>query len=151
MTALRRLAVLGLTLSLALTGPLASLASAQQPAAPAQPELVPEGMKPDARAPVATAFQPPPTMQPEVLKPADRADSNEAFYSGFARVANAFWIPGHAVTCVLGSTVAVGVLFITFGSGYRAATRVVEEGCGGKWVLQGDDLRSSRIGVNTPF
>jgi len=30
---------------------------------------------------------------------------------------------------------------LTLGSGYKASTRVVEEGCAQKWVIRGHDLR----------
>jgi hypothetical protein len=33
------------------------------------------------------------------------------------------------------------VLAATFGTAYRAASAAVHEGCGGKWMVTGDDLR----------
>jgi hypothetical protein len=39
---------------------------------------------------------------------------------------------------------------LTLGTGYRPATYLVQEGCGGKWVLKGDDLRPDRPAVVVP-
>jgi hypothetical protein len=52
-----------------------------------------------------------------------------------AVVGNVFHLPGKAVLCVLGVTLGGVLMGLTFGAGYRAAVRTVEEGCGGTWVL----------------
>lgn len=58
--------------------------------------------------------------------------------AGVVTVARA---PFNAVLCVLGTGLAAALFVITFGSAYKASARVVEEGCGGPWVVRGDDLR----------
>lgn len=57
-----------------------------------------------------------------------------------AALMNAFHVPGKAFICSVGTLTSVGVLLITFGSGYRAAARVFDEGCGGDWVLTPDHV-----------
>ena len=116
MTTAIRLMTLTLILSLTAAGPLAP-ALAQQPAPPAQPDL----------------FQ-------ERMKHTRGAERNETAYNIGAGVANVFLIPGRAITCVLGTTVGIVVLAVTLGSGYKAAAAAGEEGCGGKWIVTGEDL-----------
>src|SRR5438128_935609 len=99
--------------------PLATVVGAQQPAQPPAPDLFQESLK------------------------AERASSGQGsgLYGVGAVVTNIFLVPGRAFTCALGGVVGVGVLAVTLGTGYRAAAAVWQEGCGGKWVVSGDDLR----------
>jgi len=98
---------LTLMLSLVLGGPVAPLASAQQPT--------------------------------QATTPAQ--DSDKGAYDVGAGLANIVFVPGKAVLCVMGGTVSAALLIITFGNAYREAAGLAREGCGGKWVLVGDDLR----------
>jgi hypothetical protein len=104
--------------ALLLAGPLTPLAGAQQPATPATPEL----------------FQ-------ETLKAEQESDRSRGTYDAGAVAVNVFLVPGRAITCFLGGVVGVAVLAATFGTQYRAASAAVHEGCGGKWMVTGDDLR----------
>lgn len=101
-----------------LAGPLPDLALAQQPSQPAKPELL-----------------------PETVKPSDQTTRQVDAYDVGAVVVNALAIPGKVVLCAVGSAFAIAVLAITFGTGYKASTKIATEGCGGKWVLTGEDLR----------
>ena len=162
MTAVRRLVVFSLVFSLALSGPLAQLASAQQtqPAQPSEqpqqpttpePDLFQEALKAAGQVPGApTSFQPPPPAPSEPMRGANGRQMSDTFYDAFAGVATAFLIPGRALTCVLGGGVAFGVFVISLGTGYRGATRVMEEGCGGKWIVHADDLRPGRTQIDMP-
>jgi hypothetical protein len=110
-----------LLVALLLGGPLASLAGAQQPVpptTPSAPDLFQETLKADYGTPRASGL-----------------------YTAGAVVTNIFLVPGRAITCALGGLIGVGVLGLTLGTGYRPASAVVHEGCGGKWVVTGDDLR----------
>lgn len=130
MTTAIRLVTLTLILSLTAGGPLAP-ALAQQPAQPAptlQPDLFQE------------------TMKASRLRPTER---NAAAYNVGAGVVNAFLVPGRAITCVLGGAVGIVVLLVTLGSGYKAATAAGEEGCGGKWIVTGEDLRPDPPGTSS--
>jgi hypothetical protein len=109
------MAALAVSLVMFLTGPLAPLANAQQPA-------------------------PPPPGQPMEMKPESR-DAEMAAYNVGAGVANAFYIPGKAALCGLGGIVGIFVMIVSVGSAPKTAAGFAREGCGGKWILTGEDLR----------
>jgi hypothetical protein len=112
-----------------LGGPLASLAAAQQPA-PQQP--------PAQQAPAPDLFQ-------ESLK-AERANRGQSsVYDAEAIATNVFLVPGRAITCGLGAVLGVGILALTIGTQYKAASAVWNEGCGGKWIVTGDDMRPDGV------
>lgn len=113
-----------------LAGPLAPIAGAQQPTQPTQPTQ-----------PAQPAQPPAPDLFQETLRAEREGDRKQGVYDAGAVAVNVFLVPGRAVTCVLGGAVGIAVLAVTLGSGYRAASAVVHEGCGGKWVVTGDDLR----------
>jgi len=99
-----------------LTGPLAPVSWAEQPAA---------GM-PAPPAPGA--------------KPAPLPDS---VYEAGAGVATAVNIPMRGVLCAAGGVLGFAALVVTFGSGYRFATAIVEEGCSGPWTITPDHLKGT--------
>jgi hypothetical protein len=92
-----------------------------------------------AQAPYSTPEQ----LRAEQMKAAVAAE-HETGYEVGANVANVFYVPGKAILCGIGTLAGVGVMLITFGSGYRAAAGVAREGCGGRWRLSPDDLRPER-------
>ena len=53
---------------------------------------------------------------------------------------NVVYVPGKVFLCTLGTVASFSVLIVTFGSGYRAAKAVFNEGCGGDWVLTPEHL-----------
>lgn len=110
--------VSALLAALFLAGPLAPIAGAQQPTQPPAPDL----------------FQ-------ESLKAQQEAERSRGTYNAGAVAVNVFLVPGRAITCVLGGVVGVVALAATLGTGYRFASAAVHEGCGGKWLVTGDDLR----------
>lgn len=105
--------------ALLLAGPLAPIAGAQQP----------------------TPTQPAPDLFQESIKAQEEAERSRGAYNAGAVAVNVFLVPGRAITCVLGGAVGVVALAATFGTGYRFASAAVHEGCGGKWLVTGDDLR----------
>lgn len=107
-----------LVVALLLAGPLAPAGWAQQPQ---QPKAYEETVK----APDAPATEPGP-----------------AYQAGAVGV-NLVRVPGKAVVCVIGGVVGFVALLITAGSGYRAAGRVVQEGCGGPWTITARDLETA--------
>jgi hypothetical protein len=114
----RNRAISALLTTVLLAGPLTPLAHAQQPTQPPAPDL----------------FQ-------ETLKAEREADQHRGTYEAGAVAVNVFLVPGRAITCVLGGVVSFVTLAATFGTGYRAASAAMHEGCGGKWMVTGDDLR----------
>src|SRR5881397_83623 len=124
-TGIRILAVM-VALAMLATGPLAPLAAAQQPAAPPMPPM-------------------PPTQQP-VAPPQDIPEpeshlAESAAYNVGAGIANVFYIPGKGLLCGLGGAVGIFILIISIGSAPKPAAYFAREGCGGRWILTGDDLR----------
>jgi hypothetical protein len=112
--------VSALLAALVLAGPLTPIAGAQQPTQPP--------------APAPDIFQ-------EQLKAEQEVERSRGAYDAGAVAVNVFLVPGRAITCVLGGVVGVTALAVTFGTGYRFASAAVHEGCGGKWLVSGDDLR----------
>jgi hypothetical protein len=110
--------VSALLTALLLGGPLAPLAWAQQPS------------------------QPGPDLFQEALKAEQKSGGQKSVYDAGAVVVNVFLVPGRAITCLGGSVLGLVLLGATLGSGYHAATAAVNEGCGGKWVVTGEDLQS---------
>jgi hypothetical protein len=130
-----RVASVTMVLVLLLGGPLAPLAAAQQ--STQQSDTFKEMMK-----------------QPDFYekKPEEKADVvlGDQFYDVAAGVMTAFLVPGRAFTCFVGGALATVVLVLTLGSGYRAAGGVVQEGCGGKWIVRGEDLAQDRPAMVNP-
>jgi hypothetical protein len=100
-------------------GPLADLALAQPASQPAKPEILPETLKPSDQ-PVRR-----------------RIDA----YDVGAVAANVVAIPGKIALCGIAGAFALGIFAVTFGMSYKASTKIATEGCGGNWILTGDDLR----------
>ena len=121
-TEIRILAVV-VSLLMLVTGPLAPLASAQQP---------PPATEPTTQQPTPQPMDP--------VKPDSRAGEAAAYHIG-AGVANVFYVPGKGLLCGLGAAAGIFVLAITFGSQPKTAAYFGREGCGGRWFLTGDDLR----------
>jgi|GraSoiStandDraft_25_1057303.scaffolds.fasta_scaffold55382_3 hypothetical protein len=118
-------------LAMLATGPLAPLAAAQQPAPPSPPPQ-------EQPAPPQPAPQP--VMQPDVPEPESHLAESAAYNVG-AGIANVFYIPGKGLLCGLGGAVGIFIMIISIGSAPKPAAYFAREGCGGKWVLTGDDLR----------
>src|SRR5256885_14267250 len=114
MKLLARSISLAVVLSLVLGGPLAPFAAAQQPA---QPGAMQDGVKTN-----------------------ERNGASSPAYDVGAGVANVAYVPGKVFLCGLGVVAGTVVLLLTFGTAYRTAAAVGEEGCGGRWVLTRDDL-----------
>jgi hypothetical protein len=126
-TGIRILAVV-VALAILATGPLAPLAVAQQPA-------------PTTAPPAAQPAMPPP---PQDIPEQESHLAESAAYNVGAGIANVFYIPGKGLLCGLGGAVGIFILIISIGSQPKPAAYFAREGCGGKWILTGDDLRPDR-------
>jgi hypothetical protein len=121
-----RILTVVMALAVLASGPLAPLAAAQQPTqTPPPPEPMPQPMAP------------PP---PDVPEQESHLGESAAYNVG-AGIANVFYIPGKGLLCGVGGAVGIFILFISLGSAPRPAAYFAREGCGGKWILTGDDLR----------
>jgi len=123
MSVTSRVIALSLITTVLVGGPLAPLARAQPPAAPP-----------------ADLFQD--SLKASTGEPSER---NPGAYDVGAAGANLFYIPGKVGLCVLGIGVGMAILGVTLGSGYRWAASAGQEGCGGRWVLTGKDLRPGEL------
>jgi hypothetical protein len=123
-----RILTVVVALAMLATGPLAPLAAAQQPTPSSPPPVQP---MPEP------AVAPPPQ---EVPEPESHLGESAAYNVG-AGIANVFYIPGKGLLCGLGGAVGIFILLISVGSAPKPAAYFAREGCGGKWILTGDDLR----------
>lgn len=105
-----------------LLGPFQPLVSAQQapPAAPAQ-----------------VAPQPP---APDDIRYQRRPRGVDGYDVG-AGALTVLKAPFNVGLCGLGVVVGSALFLVTLGSAYKATTQVVTEGCGGPWLIRGDDIR----------
>ena len=134
MTLQYRILSLAVALVLLFGGPLATVANAQSAAQ--NPDVFKETLKsPSAPEPVAEG---------DVV-------FNETFYDVTAGVMTAFLVPGRAITCVVAGAFGTAVLLLTFGSGYKAAAGVLNEGCAGKWIVRGEDIAPDRAYIPPPI
>jgi hypothetical protein len=81
---------------------------------------------------------------PEGAPPAkEESSSGQDVAAGFA---NVLYIPGKAIACGLSALFYGGWMVVTLGGGYKDknATQIINGGCGGKWVLKGEDMPSNR-------
>ena len=109
------------------------------PAETATPPSPPSPPPPTAQAPV-------PAKQPDQFKETVKSSSRPSRrgadgYDAAAVVINIARPPWKAVLCGLGGVTGAAIFVVTLGSAYRGATAAVAEGCGGKWFINGDDLR----------
>jgi len=118
--------------------------------APARPT---ETATPPAPAPTPSTAQPVPpagqtpvqASQPDQFK--EKVKSSRApkrggdGYDAAAVVVNIFRPPGKAILCGLGGVAGTTLFLLTFGSAYRGTAAAFAEGCGGKWFINGNDLR----------
>ena len=79
-------------------------------------------------APAAWAQTPAPVAEPS---------GGQKTAAGFANVA---YVPAKVVFCVGSSIAYAWTLFLSGGTAYNTATDVVRGGCGGQWVLRGEDM-----------
>lgn len=104
--------------AMTLLGPIQPWALAQQPAQPFQTDPMPEVVNEDGRRPRAVDG-----------------------YDVGAVVLTVVRIPFNLGLCAMGTVLGTALFALTLGSGYKASTRVVEEGCAQKWVVRGRDIR----------
>jgi len=71
------------------------------------------------------------------LPPARTTD----LYDVGAVAITAIGIPLKGLICAVSGGLALALLLATLGSAHRATAGVIEEGCGQKWIVRGDDIR----------
>jgi hypothetical protein len=63
---------------------------------------------------------------------------------------NVVYVPGKAIICTAGVLTSTLLLLLTFGSAYRAARGVFEEGCSSPWLLTADHVSGKIPGPGDP-
>ena len=58
-----------------------------------------------------------------------------------AAIGDIFYVPGKAIVCTMSGALYIATMALTFGALYQEATDFVKGGCGGKWVLTGEDIK----------
>jgi len=53
-------------------------------------------------------------------------------------------VPGKAIVCGVSGVLWIATMALTFGTLYQEATDFVKGGCGGKWVLTGEDIKPAQ-------
>jgi len=61
-----------------------------------------------------------------------------------AAVGDIFYVPGKAIVCGVSGALYIATMALTFGALYQEATDFVKGGCGGKWVLTGEDIKPTK-------
>ncbi len=94
----------------------------------------------DSTTPAAWAQGAPPEGAPGVK---EESSTGQDVAAGFA---NVLYIPGKGIACGLSAVFYAGWMVLTLGGGYKDknANQIITGGCGGKWVLKGEDMPSSR-------
>ena len=81
---------------------------------------------------------------PEGAPPAkEESTTGQDVAAGFT---NVLYIPGKAIACTLSAVAWAGYMVLTLGGGYKDKNinDIINGGCGGKWVLKGEDMSSNR-------
>jgi len=94
-----------------------------------------------AQQPASPAAAPPPGVVVEMVTPDPPPVRGRDIYDVGAGVVTVAKAPFNVVLCALGGGLGTALFLLTFGSAYKASTRVIEEGCAQRWILSGDDLR----------
>ena len=82
-------------------------------------------------------------MQPAMGTASGSGEPGEGARVG-AGFLNVVYVPGKAILCGTGTVASTVLMLLTFGSAYRAAVSLFNEGCGGRWVLTPHDVSGKR-------
>jgi hypothetical protein len=126
-----RAVAVSVVLSLAWAGPLAPLATAQQPAAP--PVIVVAPSQPGA---------PPPMYEEQMLPPPPQRGVDG--YDVGAVAMTAFGFPFKIAICGIGFAAHIIVFAASFAARPDASMGILDEACGSKahWIIRGEDIRT---------
>jgi hypothetical protein len=72
---------------------------------------------------------------------AEEPSSGKEVAAGFT---NVLYVPGKAIACTLSAGFWAGIMVLSLGGSYKdeEAAKIINGGCGGKWILKGKDLPS---------
>lgn len=55
-----------------------------------------------------------------------------------------FYVPGKAIVCGVSGVLWAATMALTFGALHQEAADFVKGGCGGQWVLTGEDIKPAK-------
>jgi len=144
-----------LVLALLSMGPLAPVAHAQtmQPPAPMQPATPAAPIAPDLTNQIPGKEVQPVDPPESMLMPSKEPVTSHEPTPGDATAAgfmNVVYVPGKAIICTAGVVTSTVLLLLTFGSAYRQARGVFQEGCSSPWVLTADHVSGKIPGPGDP-
>jgi hypothetical protein len=143
-----------LVVALLSMGPLAPMAHAQmQPPAPMQPATPVPPVAPDLTNQIPGQEVHPVDPPESMLPPSTEPVTNQEPTSGDATAAsimNVVYVPGKAIICTAGVVTSTILLLLTFGSAYRQARGVFQEGCSSPWALTADHVSGKIPGPGDP-
>ncbi len=84
---------------------------------------------------------PPASWAQDNQRPPDKPTSGQEAAAG---ATNVLYVPGKAIGCVASAALWVVQMAVTLGGGYKDATNFVNGGCGGKWVVRGEDIAAQQ-------
>lgn len=95
------------------------------------------------------AQQAPPAAPPELSSDTIPAVGENPYrgpdlYTAGATVITVVKFPFNILLCGVGGITGSALFLITLGTAYKAATRAMEEGCRGPWIVRADDIRPDR-------
>jgi hypothetical protein len=164
-SALISAALVAALLSMGPFAPVVSLAQAQmQPVQPQQVQPMPPPPQPMQPVPLGPSDPPVTSQVPgQEVRPVNPAESmlmpsNDPVTSNeptpgdatAANIMNVVYVPGKAIICTAGVITSTVLLLLTFGSAYRAARGVFQEGCSSPWVLTADHVSGRIPGPGDP-
>jgi hypothetical protein len=143
-----------LVVALLSMGPLAPIAHAQmQPPAPMQPATPVPPVAPDLTNQIpgqeAHPVDPPESMLPPSTEPVTNQEPTSGDATA-ASIMNVVYVPGKAIICTAGVVTSTILLLLTFGSAYRQARGVFQEGCSSPWALTADHVSGKIPGPGDP-
>jgi hypothetical protein len=66
-----------------------------------------------------------------------------------AGLSNVFYVPGKVIVCAGSGALWITVMAITLGFWYKEAAPILRGGCGGRWVVTGEDVHDSTPSTET--
>ena len=142
-------ALVAALLSMGPLAPIVTLAQAQQlqqatPAPPLDPPLTSQVPGQETKP-----VDPPSSMLMPSVEPQWSTDPTPGDATA-AGIMNVVFIPGKAIVCTAGVLTSTVLMILTFGSAYRAARGVFQEGCSSPWALTAEHMSGKIPGPGDP-
>lgn len=142
-------ALVAALLSMGPLAPMVTLAQAQQlqqatPAPPLDPPVTSQAPGQETRP-----VDPPTSMLMPSVEPESSTDPTPGDATA-AGVMNVVFIPGKVIVCTAGVVTSTILMLLTFGSAYRAARGVFQEGCSNPWALTAEHMSGKIPGPGDP-